>query len=197
MKLLVSQRVVVEARHGERRDALDQNWSGFLDAVGFLCVPLPNRPQKAAAFADAISPAGLLLTGGGDLLSLGGDAPERDATEAVAVDWAVARGLPVYGVCRGFQFLLHRAGATLERVAGHVATRHGLSDGTDVNSFHAFAARRAPEGWLALATADDGTLEAAQAEHGAIAGQMWHPERESPFAGRDLARFKQFFGGHS
>jgi gamma-glutamyl-gamma-aminobutyrate hydrolase PuuD len=195
--LLASQRVVVDPRHGERRDALDQRWSEFLAAAGFVCVALPNRPQSAAAFVERLAPAGVLLTGGGDLAALGGDAPERDACEEIAVAWARAQNRPVYGVCRGFQFLLQRAGARLERVAGHVAVRHALDDGTSVNSFHDWAATRAPQGWTEIARAADGTLEAARADMGALAGQMWHPEREMPFAARDVETFAAFFGGRA
>lgn len=189
--LLASQRVVVDPRHGERRDALDQRWNVFLAAAGFMCVALPNNPQNAAAFVATLDPVGVLLTGGGDL----GDAPERDASEEIAVAWALANARPVYGVCRGFQFLLARAGAKLERVAGHVAVRHALSDGTSVNSFHDWGTAQVPKGWAATARAPDGTLEAARADLGALAGQMWHPEREAPFAARDIETFAAFFGG--
>lgn len=189
--LLASQRVVVDPSHGERRDALDQRWSAFLAACGFVCVGLPNHPQNAAAFLEALDPAGVLLTGGGDL----GDAPERDASEEITVAWALANRRPVYGVCRGFQFLLARAGAKLARIEGHVAVRHALDDGTDVNSFHAWATAHVPNGWTATARAADGTLEAAHANDAALAGQMWHPERETPFAARDIQKFAAFFGG--
>ena len=189
--LLVSQRVVVDPRHGERRDALDQRWSEFLAASGFLCVALPNHPQNAAAFVDKLAPAGVLLTGGGDL----GDVPERDAAEEIVVAWALAHKRPVYGVCRGFQFLLQRAGAKLERIAGHVAIRHALSDGTSVNSFHDWGTAHVPKGWTEIARAPDGTLEAARANDAALAGQMWHPEREMPFATRDIQTIAAFFGG--
>jgi N5-(cytidine 5'-diphosphoramidyl)-L-glutamine hydrolase len=191
--LLTSQRVVVDPQHGERRDALDQRWSAFLAACGFMGVGLPNHPQNAAAFVEALAPAGVLLTGGGDL----GDAPERDASEEIAVAWALANRRPVYGVCRGFQFLLARAGATLERIQGHVAVRHALDDGTAVNSFHDWGTAQTPTGWTAIARAPDGTIEAARADDAALAGQMWHPEREVRFAARDIQKFAAFFGGRA
>jgi N5-(cytidine 5'-diphosphoramidyl)-L-glutamine hydrolase len=192
--VLASQRVVVDPQHGERRDALDQRWSEFLAAAGFMCVALPNNPKIAAAFVEALEPAGVLLTGGGDLASLGGDAPEREASEEIAIAWALAHNRPVYGVCRGFQFLLARAGVKLARVPGHVAVRHALDDGTSVNSFHDWGTTHVPTGWTAIARAADGTLEAARADDAILAGQMWHPEREMPFAARDIQRFAAYFG---
>jgi N5-(cytidine 5'-diphosphoramidyl)-L-glutamine hydrolase len=193
-KLLVSQRIVVDPRHGERRDALDRRWAEFLGACGFLCVALPNRPGSAAAFAREVAPSGVLLTGGGDIAALGGDAPERDASEDAVLDWARRTGVKVFGVCRGFQFLLSRAGAELTRVEGHVALRHALDDGRTVNSFHEWSTRDLPPGWIDAVRAPDGTLEAARRADGSIAGQMWHPEREAPFDTRDIARIRGFFG---
>lgn len=193
-KLLVSQRIVVDPRHGERRDALDRRWAEFLAACGFLCVALPNFPVGAADFARATAPDGVVLTGGGDIAALGGDAPERDASEDAVLDWARDAGTKVFGVCRGFQFLLHRAGAALTRVEGHVGLRHALDDGRTVNSFHDWGTRDLPAGWTGATRAQDGTLEAAQSADRRIAGQMWHPEREAPFDRRDVGRFREFFG---
>lgn len=193
-RLLVSQRIVDDPRHGERRDALDRRWAEFLGECGFLCVALPNRPGSAVDFARAIAPAGVLLTGGGDLGALGGDMPERDASEAAILAWASQTGVKVFGVCRGFQVLLHAAGAALERAAGHVGVRHTFEDGRTVNSFHDWVVRAPPTGWIATYRAADGTIEAAHAADGRLAGQMWHPEREAPFDPRDRARFRVFFG---
>ncbi|MCM0020714.1 MAG: gamma-glutamyl-gamma-aminobutyrate hydrolase family protein, partial [Tagaea sp.] len=113
---------------------------------------------------------------------------------AAVLDWARGAGVKVFGVCRGFQFLLHRAGAGLARVEGHVASRHALDDGRMVNSFHDWGARDLPPGWSGAVRAPDGTIEAARSADGSIAGQMWHPEREAPFDPRDVARFRAFFG---
>jgi putative glutamine amidotransferase len=71
----LTQRVTVVPEYGERRDALDQRWSDFLSACGYLPVPLPNRPHTAVALAQAAGVGGILLTGGNDPVVLGGDAP--------------------------------------------------------------------------------------------------------------------------
>lgn len=80
--IAVSQRVDCHPDRGERRDALDQRWPHFLAACGLLPVVLPNRPELGVPLLDRTAPAGLLLTGGNDLAVMGGDAPERDETEA-------------------------------------------------------------------------------------------------------------------
>ena len=92
----VTQRVSVDPAYGERRDCLDQAWTRFLAACGLLPVLLPNVSQAALALCDAVSVSGLVLTGGNDLSTLGGDAPERDITENALLDLAERRGLPCW-----------------------------------------------------------------------------------------------------
>ena len=112
MKLLaVTQRVAVLPDRGERRDCLDQAWSRFLSACGLLPVLMPNVTSVALELCAQTNVAGLLLTGGNDLAAVGGDAPERDATENALLDMAEQQHLPVIGVCRGMQLLQQRSGA--------------------------------------------------------------------------------------
>jgi putative glutamine amidotransferase len=79
---------------------------------------------------------GLLLSGGGDLdparyghpdrgsVSI---EPERDTLEAEAWAVAQARGLPVLGLCRGFQAINAFSGGTLlQHVDGHAGPAFGV-----------------------------------------------------------------------
>ncbi|QCG93172.1 gamma-glutamyl-gamma-aminobutyrate hydrolase (plasmid) [Azospirillum sp. TSA2s] len=197
----VTQRVQIDPRHGERRDALDQRWHPFLAACGIVGVPLPNDPALALKSVRALGLRGILLTGGNDLAVLGGDAPERDATEAALLELAV-RGLPVLGVCRGLQMILAHFDAVPTPVAGHVAVRHPLvfqGQSRTVNSYHGYGAAAAmvamaTAGALEVTAAVDGTVEAVRHRSLPIAGLMWHPEREAPFDPLDIEFFKNFFG---
>src|ERR1700691_1446620 len=119
----ITQRVTVVPAYGERRDCLDQAWPRFLAACGLLPLAVPNVAEVALAMVRDANPAGLGLTGGNDLAALGGDAPERDATENALLDAAEARGLPVLGVCRGMQLMQQRCAIPLQRVEGHVTRR--------------------------------------------------------------------------
>lgn len=189
----VSQRVAVDPRHGERRDALDQQWTAFLAACGLTPVLLPNHDIAARTLMDALPLCGLLFTGGNNLAAYGGDAPERDRAEAAAFALARSRGLPVLGVCRGMQVILHTFGVPLQPVAGHVACHHPLSGEwarPAANSYHDLGAFEAGPLHV-LARAPDGVVEAVRHPHEAIHGIMWHPERTGPF--EDLGLFRRIF----
>jgi N5-(cytidine 5'-diphosphoramidyl)-L-glutamine hydrolase len=190
----VTQRVVIDPPHSTRRDCLDQVWSKFLLACGLVPVPVPNSVEAALAICGQVD--GIVLTGGNDLAEYGGDAPERDATETALLDMAEGRGLPVLGVCRGMQMILHRFGSPLYRVEGHVAPRQRiLIDGraADVNSFHNFAAKEVHPPLITWAVADDGVIKAVKHQQGRVFGMMWHPERLEPFRADDMALFAKVF----
>lgn len=198
MKIVaITQRVENIPQYGERRDCLDQAWPKFFAACDLLPLVLPNVSDMAAALCGRADVAGLVLTGGNDLVALGGDAPERDATESVVLDVVESRGLPVLGVCRGMQLIQQRHAVPLRQVAGHVTKRQTIRvDGAlrEVNSYHRFAAveSRAPlEIW---AVADDGVVKAIRHAARPTLGIMWHPERSVPFSGADVALFRRIFG---
>jgi len=193
----VTQRVAVIPSYGERRDCLDQNWSRFLAACGLAPVLLPNIPELSLLLCTEHRISGLILTGGNDLTSLGGDAPERDATERALLDMAQFLALPVLGVCRGMQILQERVGVPLLRVEGHVTPRQFVQvDGKprEVNSYHhygAFESRSPLEVW---AKADDGVVKAVRHSIDRTVGIMWHPERMQPFSVADIKLFRDVFG---
>ena len=193
----ITQRVAVHPRYRERRDCLDQAWMRLLRACDLLPIPVPNLPALAAPLCEQVAVTGIVLTGGNDLAAYGGDAPERDATEAVLFDLALARRWPVLGICRGMQIIQQRLGVALHRVSGHVTPRQIISiEGheVEVNSFHewgAFDSRPPLDVW---AVASDGVVKAVRHHETGILGMMWHPERFDPFAARDLALIRGHFG---
>jgi len=91
-----------------------------------------SADERRAAFA---SMAGLLLTGGADIdparygkpnqgsVSM---EPARDALEHEAYMAAASRGIPILGICRGFQAInVFRGGTLLQHVDGHVGAAWG------------------------------------------------------------------------
>jgi N5-(cytidine 5'-diphosphoramidyl)-L-glutamine hydrolase len=139
----VTQRVTEAQEYQERRDALDQRWTEFLEACGIMPLVMPNRRTVADALFSDSRVAGLLLTGGNDFADLGGDAPERDETEKSLFAHALERSMPVLGVCRGMLLLQRHFGGEIARVSGHVAASQMVTVGLSrqcVNSYHNFGA---------------------------------------------------------
>jgi putative glutamine amidotransferase len=110
----------------------------YLDAVmrhGAAAVPLDatsSAAERAAAFA---SMHGLLLSGGADIdparygqAQSGARGMEHDRDELEAEAFAVAqrRGVPVLGLCRGFQAInVFKGGTLVQHVDGHAGNGWG------------------------------------------------------------------------
>lgn len=195
-KLAISQRVDEHEDYAERRDGLDQRWYELADELGCAPLPLPNiDPGKVAAHLQLIAPDAIVLSGGNAV-------PERDAFESALLDWALARKVPVLGICHGMQFVNEYFGGSCSEVSAHVAQRHQVTfvgeladvGSLEVNSYHNFgiAAADVAACFAAAAIADDGTVEAIAHTEEAVAALMWHPERESPFSEVDLQLFRKY-----
>ena len=189
----VTQRVAIDPRHGERRDALDQRWTPFLASCGLVPLLLPNDVDAALSLMAATPLRGLLLTGGNTLAAYGGDAPERDHVEQEALAFARARRMPVLGVCRGMQVLLHAFGVPLASVDGHAGLSHTVTGGRTVNSYHEFAAVYEAGPLTITARAEDGVVEAVTHPAERIRGVMWHPERAGAFDYDDISLVRSLF----
>ncbi len=193
-KIIISQRVEVIENINERRDTLSQEWSAFALECGFLPIILPNNVKLASKMVDSVSPDGIILSGGNDLVSYGGDSPERDDTERFLIKYAVENRLPILGVCRGMQMLLDYFGTKLHKVDGHVRTMHILDNGHEVNSFHSRAAKECSEQIKVTARSEDGYAEEfVHKYYENVCGIMWHPERYIPFRKEDIDWIVRFF----
>jgi N5-(cytidine 5'-diphosphoramidyl)-L-glutamine hydrolase len=192
----ITQRSLPPNGCGERRYALDMRWSAFLAACGLIGVPLPNVPKIAVDSAEAAALRGVILSGGDDLVAYGGTFAQRDETERRLLSWAMARRLPVLGVCRGMQLIVHAFGGRLEPADGHVAARHDVqtADGVrNVNSYHRLAAYAVPPALEVTAWCGD-VVEGVRHRDADVLGMMWHAEREDAFDAADVAAFGELFG---
>lgn len=195
--IAVTQRVQV-TEHSERRDALDQRWHDVITELGALPLAVPNNAGVAAKLLRQLRPAGVVLTGGNDLLAYGGDAPERDETEHAVLEHAAEHRLPLLGVCRGMQLLLHQTGTELQRVKGHVTPRMVIDvagEQVGVNSYHHLAALDVRGPWRVWARSEDGVVKAVAHRERNWVGVMWHPEREAALRPRDLQMLRTLFEG--
>lgn len=157
--------------------------------------------RSRIAFLDA-----LILGGGGDLAvdaqglcAAPGELPLRDRYEYALLDAALARGIPVLGICRGAQLLQLAAGGALLAPAEAADTRTlhcdrrmylehlhpielrsgGLLSGSNatVNSAHRWTIRQLAPGLRTEAICPiDGTVEAFSSAEQRLLGTLWHPE---------------------
>ena len=194
-------RVTEAAGYRERRDSISHDWLQTLQQWEMIPLPVPNLARGAAGYVDALAPDLVVLTGGDDI----GETPARDAAESEILDFAIARSIPVLGVCRGMQVINRRYGGTTVPVENHVACHHDVhfsrawqpeygAEGA-VNSYHnqGIAPSTLGSGLDTTATDDDGGIEAFRHADLPIAGIMWHPERDGAPQG-DRALFLQLMG---
>ena len=193
--------------------ALRENYAQAVTDAGGTPVGLPHDPALAASLLDRID--ALVVTGGAfdvDPSLYGGGARHatvtlkeaRTAAELSFVRGALARDLPVLGICGGEQLLAVALGGTLmqhipdtvENALEHEQTnpRHeaghhvAVTPGTllarivgtaemQVNSAHHQAVRDPGRFAVVNATAPDGVIEGIEDPRYAFClGVQWHPE---------------------
>lgn len=196
--VIYTQRVEVIESYQERRDCADQRIADFINACGFLPIPVPNRADLTKQIIETLKPEGIILTGGNSLVSYGGNAPERDTMDKALIELAIQHKIPLYGFCRGMQSILSYFGNELVNVDGHVAVRHVVQandESYEVNSYHNQACKELKNDCelLIAAQASDGVIEAVRHKSLPIVGTMWHPEREKSYTQRDMDMVKKLF----
>ncbi len=193
--------------------ALRKNYFSALAGAGALPIALPHHPELAASYLDEID--GLLVTGGAfdvdPSLYGGGPAHPTVTLKAGRTDFelamtrgALARDMPVLGICGGQQLLAVAFGGTLHQhipdaVPGALEHEqpnprhepgHEISIAANtllagivgrprmaVNSAHHQAVASAGPGAVVNALAPDGVVEGVEHPgHRFALGVQWHPE---------------------
>ena len=199
-KILISQAIYTDKQRNECGDSLDGSIITFLYKAGYLAIPVSNfytniqhnrHESLLTYYLSQLNVDGLLLTGGADL----GLNKIRDSTERTLINWATAMKIPVLGLCRGMQILGKMLGSELQKIDGHINTKHLIKGkiSTRVNSFHQYGFKALPTKCDVTAQADDGCIEAFQYMENNWHGWMWHPEREKTFRKFDLKLLKDVF----
>lgn len=184
--------------------------------AGGCPVVLPPCGADQSMMADTLDRLdALLFSGGGDFIPdyLGEDALpqisslclERDAYEFPLIKLALARQMPILGICRGEQLLnlamggtiyqdlpsqkgtpldAHSQSAPRDEVVHEVEVDRGSllaqilgEEAFKVNSFHHQAVKQVAEGLKAVAFSADGVVEAVESDcFKPLLGVQWHPE---------------------
>ena len=203
--------------------ALRKNYGEAVAAAGGLPMMLPHEPELAEAYLDSID--GLLVTGGAFDVdpALWGAATRhatvklkqrRTAFELAMVQGALARDMPVLGICGGQQLLAVALGATLIQhipdevdnalaheqpnprtepghavivTPGTLLARIAGAERIPVNSAHHQAVKDVPANLLVDAVAEDGVVEGIESPaHRFCLGVQWHPEYAISDADRNI-----------
>lgn len=200
---------VPKALDGIEFDLHYAEYPAALAAAGGLPVELA-RDADVDDLLDRLD--GLVVTGGADLdpatygampePGIGAVEPGRDAWEHALVDAALARHVPILGICRGAQLLNVHCGGTLRQdLAGDFGTTHArwdppraerchlvvITPGTLaaqlygssalVNSLHHQAVDRVGEGLAVTGRTDDGVIEILEwPDRPEVFAVQWHPE---------------------
>ncbi|MFN2452470.1 MAG: gamma-glutamyl-gamma-aminobutyrate hydrolase family protein [Candidatus Dormibacteria bacterium] len=189
--------------------------TSYVEAIrqgGGVPILLPPVPDAADALVRHLD--GLVLAGGNDIdpASYGArphpatrnTRPERDAAELALVRAALARTLPVLGICRGMQLLnVARGGDLIQHLPdlvgderhqprpGHFAEHPVVPEpgshlaavlgaGTEVASCHHQGIGRLGDGLVVGGRAPDGVIEAIEMPGRAfVLGVQWHPEEHA------------------
>ena len=213
--------------------AIRENYCSAVAHAGGLPVLLPHDPERAQNYLDTID--GLVVTGGGFDVdpALFGAAirhpsvktkDRRTAFELAAARGALARGMPVLGICGGAQLIAVALGGTLVQhipdeisdalphrqsnprdepghsvriVPGTLLHRITGASSLAVNSAHHQAVKTAGPGVVIDALAADGVVEGIEDPHRRFClGVQWHPEFELSDGDRRIFRaFVEAAGG--
>lgn len=211
-KVAITQRVVEHTGYRERRDALAQDWAHWLARTypRATLLPVPNALHDVRTWLDVVTPDALILSGGNGW----GEAPERDQTEQLILDWFRERRSPVLAACRGLQAVNVMLGGTItrdlasSRGTSHVAIDHEISlsheylpgdhpqEPVVVNSYHddgVLVDQVAPTLHVFARSGDvvEGLTHAAED----ILAIQWHPERAHPASAFTDQLIRAFFDG--
>lgn len=192
------------------------NYMTSVERCGGIPVVLPLMDERSALEEIADRMDGFLFTGGEDVSpalyneesspACGPSSPLRDAHETALFELARERDLPMFGICRGLQFLNVMLGGTLyQDIPAEMPRRstvahrqdkpydrptHGVRivpgtllaeqfglDRLEVNSLHHQGVKDMAPGLAGMAYAEDGLVEAIR--HPAmrfLLAVQWHPE---------------------
>lgn len=192
-------------KYGTLNNELTVDYIHWMEDAAIRPVLIPNGLANYDDWLNNLH--GLIFSGGNDVSIAAGIPPDqqrsaspvRDRSEGVLMDRAATLGLPVLGICRGFQFInacmngrLRHQHFPANTKHSHLAVNHEVeivdegwkqalgSDRFTVNSFHNGAVKiddLGPELRAAAVEPKEGLVEAYYHMSRPLWGVQWHPER--------------------
>lgn len=194
-------------------DFLYREYITFFGRQGLELVCLPNACEDIGACMRRMRLDGLILSGGNDVHADPSDKAAllasrvRNSQERKLLSCAIREKLPVFGICRGMQFINHYfKGSLVTGIPRHVREVHALKirdislvlmtgkEKFSVNSFHRQAVRvdEVSPALSIAAESPDGYVEALFHKKLPIFAVQWHPERAGGDTSANKAIAKAF-----
>lgn len=194
---------VIRNGNGNLSDSIEHAYLEYFSNLGFVPLIVPNNGFILKEYVNDLKLDGIVLSGGGDvsysyqnrtILERDDDQKIRDEVEASLIQWAIAHNKPVFGICRGMQFINVFFGGKVSRDIkeelgySHVGVNHFVQvvdekfcsrERFEVNSYHNhgvflkdLASQLTP-----FAIIDNRLVEGFYHQSLPIVAVQWHPER--------------------
>lgn len=175
-------------------DTLEKEYVEYFRSIDIVVFPVSNYTDELEFICDTVNPDMIILAGGGMLSedsylykTEGFRQRHRDFTEKKLLDMAIEKNIPVFGICRGMQYINSYFGGKISSFDNiteprPIAVSHEVEcDGNSmiVSSFHpdgiitALGKNLEP---IAIDTVN-GVIEAYRHRTFPIVAVQWHPER--------------------
>ncbi len=219
----------IRGRHDQDFMLLAIDYASAIFEAGGIPVAIPPIAEEEHLMNIVAQLDGLLLSGGGDIhprlynqscqKGLGVLEEKRDFIELKLIEYAIAKQIPIFGICRGLQLLnVYFKGSLLQDIssASDSKVEHAFVNGAKssiahrvdfikdclmqkaidskqiyVNSIHHQVIDKLGEGLSVCAKSEDGYIEAIQYDKNpAVFAVQWHPEMMAQVESTQLALFK-------
>ncbi|KRM49982.1 gamma-glutamyl-gamma-aminobutyrate hydrolase family protein [Lactobacillus jensenii] len=198
---------------GYRRSYVNEDYVDSVVKNGGIPFIIPFTESDEVIKEQLNHVQGLILSGGHDvdphlyneepLQKLGAIWPERDHFDMLLLKLAEEKGIPVLGICRGFQIINVFHGGSLYQDVSYrkeLTLKHDQGSKPDlpthsvdvmfdthlaqvlaeekilVNSFHHLLVKNPGPDLVVSAKASDGVIEGLETKDGQVMGVQWHPE---------------------
>ena len=201
----LTMRIDNNSEYDEPRNAISQDWINLVTKLGFTPILIPNLVTLTEKQLDELGFEALIMTSGGNTNiessgKINAYCDARDVTESLVFNYALKRGFPILGVCRGMQFIYKFYGGSLYELNNkshvNVLNEIELNNGEKrkVGCYHDIICSRdsVPKELKIWATSSDGNIEGIEHKTEKVLGIQWHPERAHPSASEDFSLIKDF-----